>query len=61
MHEHADENGEVTARWTEIREWLGGTSADLHQAAIHLKNDGHFRTQMFEGGPDGVCNVVLRR
>ncbi len=60
LQQHADENGEVTATWTEIREWLGGTSADLHAAAIHLMKDGYFRTQMFEGGPDGVCNVVLR-
>ena len=59
--EHADENGEVTATWVEIREWLGGTTADLHAAAIHLKDDGYFRTQTFEGGPNGTCNVVLRR
>lgn len=44
-----------------MREWLGGTTADLHAAAIHLKDDGYFRTQTFEGGPDGKCNVVLRR
>lgn len=61
LHEHADENGEVTATWSEIREWMGGTSADVHAAAIHLMKDGHFRSQMFEGGPDGTCNVVLRR
>jgi nucleoside phosphorylase len=61
LHEHADENGEVTATWAEIRQWLGGTAADLHAAAIHLKNDGHFRSQMFEGGSDGTCSVVLRR
>ena len=61
LHEHADENGEVTTSWAEIRRWLGGTTADVHAAAIHLKDDGHFRSQMFEGGPDGMCNVVLRR
>jgi nucleoside phosphorylase len=61
LQEHADENGEVTATWAEIRGWLGGTSTDLHAAAIHLKEDGCFRSQMFEGGPDGTCNVVLRR
>jgi hypothetical protein len=61
LHERADENGEITTTWMEIREWLGGTSADLHAAAIHLKNAGHFHTQTFEGGPDGMCNVVLRR
>jgi nucleoside phosphorylase len=61
LREHADENGEITATWTEIREWLGGTSADLHASAIHLMEDGHFRSQTFEGGPDGMCNVVLRR
>ncbi len=59
--EHADENGEVTATWAEIREWLGGMTAELHAAAIHLKDDGYFRTQTFEGGPDGTCNVVLHR
>lgn len=61
LHEHADENGEVTAKWGDIRKWLGGTTADLHAAAIHLKNDGHFRSQMFEGGAGGTCYVVLRR
>jgi hypothetical protein len=61
LSEHVDENGEVTATWSEIREWLGGTTADLHAAAIHLKNDGYFRTHTFEVGPDGICNVVLRR
>ncbi len=51
----------MTATWAEIREWLGGTPADIHLAAINLKEDGHFRSQMFEGSPDGTCNVVLRR
>lgn len=58
---HADENGEVTASWSDIRGWLGGTKADLHAAAIHLNEDGHFRNQLFEAGPDGLCHVVLRR
>lgn len=61
LTEHADENGEVTATWAEIRRWLGGTTADLHAAAIHLYDDGYFRTRTFEGGHDGTCNVVLRR
>jgi nucleoside phosphorylase len=61
MHEHADENGEVTATWTEIREWLGGSSADIHAAVILLKEKGHFCSQMLEGSPDGMCSVVLRR
>ena len=61
LDEHADENGEVSATWADIRQWLGGTTADLHAAAIHLKNDGHFRSQMFAAGADGGCNVVLRR
>lgn len=61
LREHADANGEVTAGWMEIREWLNGTTADVHAAAIHLKDDGHFRSQMFEGSPDGVCHVVLKQ
>jgi nucleoside phosphorylase len=59
--ENADENGEVTATWRQIRDWIGRTTADLHAVAIHLNQDGHFRSAMFEGGPDGICNVVLRR
>jgi nucleoside phosphorylase len=61
FNEHADANGEVTATWREIRSWLPGTSADLHAVAIHLKDDGYFRSHTFEGGMDGICNVVLRR
>lgn len=57
----ANENGEVTAQWSEIRSWVDGRQGDLHAAAIHLKQDGYFRSAMFESGPHGYCNVVLRR
>ncbi|WP_437740872.1 hypothetical protein WMF39_35170 [Sorangium sp. So ce1504] len=57
----ADVNGEVTATWREIQTWMGGRAGDLHAAAIHLKKDGYFRSAMFDAGPDGMCNVVLRR
>jgi len=61
LRERADENVEVTATWETIRVWLGGAPGDLHAAAINLKEEGYFRTQTFEGGPDGICSVVLRR
>jgi nucleoside phosphorylase len=62
LREHADENAEVTATWAEIRGWMGPTPpGDLHTAAIHLKDDGYFRSHTFAGGSDGVCNVTLRR
>lgn len=59
--ENADESGEVTATWRDIRSWVGRTNVDVHAAAIQLNRDGHFRDAKFEGGPDGICNVVLRR
>jgi len=61
LTEKADENGEINATWPEIRGWIDSPNADVHAAAINLNDDGHFRTAYFEGGPDGVCNVVLRR
>jgi hypothetical protein len=65
LAENADENGKVTATWQEIRGWIVRIKADVyeadvHEAAIHLKNNGHFLTAYFEGGPRGICNVVLR-
>lgn len=60
LREHADADGEVTATWSEIRTWIGRSPAgDVHAAAIHLKDDGHFRSHTFSGGPDGICNVTL--
>lgn len=61
LRERADENGEVTATWETIHGWLDGAPGDPHAAAINLKEEGYFRTQTFEGGPDGICSVVLRR
>lgn len=61
LQARADEDGEVTAQWRDIRGWLGDPIGDVHAAAIHLKQDGHFHSAMFESGPDGYCTVVLRR
>jgi nucleoside phosphorylase len=61
LSENADATGEVTATWAEIQRWLGDIEADVHLAAIHLNEAGHFRSATFEGGRDGVCNVVLKR
>lgn len=62
LRANADANGEVTASWADIRKWIGPVpSGDVHAAAIHLKDDGYFRNHYFDGGPDGMCNVTLRR